>query len=110
MSSWVYDPLSNQLVLKEDYKRIQAEAAERLKAAGEVRKTVHVISDIDPYLSHVNNEWITSRSQHRKHLKEHGYIEIGNEDPRKWVKRRGYDPGNLKADIAQALKQHGVIS
>jgi hypothetical protein len=38
-----------------------------------------VANDIAPYRSMVTGEMITSRSQHRAHLKQHGVIEVGNE-------------------------------
>lgn len=38
-----------------------------------------VVGDIQPYQSMVTGEWITSRSRHREHLKDHGCIEVGNE-------------------------------
>lgn len=38
-----------------------------------------VMSDIKPYQSMINGEMITSRSQHREHLRQHDCFEIGNE-------------------------------
>lgn len=38
-----------------------------------------VMSDMKPYQSMIDGRMITSRSQHRDHLKSHGCIEIGNE-------------------------------
>lgn len=38
-----------------------------------------IMADIQPYQSMANGEWITSRSRHRQHLKDHGCIEVGNE-------------------------------
>jgi hypothetical protein len=38
-----------------------------------------VQSDIQPYKSMVDGTMITSKSQHRAHLKQHGMVEIGNE-------------------------------
>jgi hypothetical protein len=35
--------------------------------------------DIQPYQSMVDGSWITSRSQHREHVRSHGLIEYGNE-------------------------------
>ena len=51
---------------------------------------VVVIPDIKPYQSMITGEMITSRSQHREHLKLHGCTEIGNETkellkPREYV-------------------------
>lgn len=39
----------------------------------------YVMSDIQPYQSMIDGTQITSRSQHREHLKSNGCIEIGNE-------------------------------
>lgn len=40
---------------------------------------VYVQGDIQPYRSMVTGEMIESRSHHRAHLKQHGKVEIGNE-------------------------------
>jgi hypothetical protein len=39
----------------------------------------YVRDDIKPYQSMINGQMITSRSQHRRHLKRNGCIEVGNE-------------------------------
>lgn len=39
----------------------------------------YVAPDIQPYRSMIDGSWITSRSKHAAHLKQHGCIEIGNE-------------------------------
>lgn len=38
-----------------------------------------VIGDIEPYRSVLDGSWITSRSQHREHIRRHGVTEVGNE-------------------------------
>ena len=38
-----------------------------------------IASDIQPYRSMIDGRMITSRSQHRSHLRAHGCIEVGNE-------------------------------
>lgn len=38
-----------------------------------------VMNDIAPYQSQIDGTMITSRSQHRSHLRQHKCIEIGNE-------------------------------
>ena len=43
-----------------------------------------VMPDIQPYKSMIDGTMITSRSQHREHLKAHGCQELGNE-PLKWL-------------------------
>lgn len=39
----------------------------------------YLVNDIEPYQSMIDGTMITSRSQHRAHLKEHGATELGNE-------------------------------
>lgn len=39
----------------------------------------HVMPDIQPYRSMIDGSIISSRSQHREHLKAHGCIEVGND-------------------------------
>lgn len=39
----------------------------------------YVAADMQPYQSMITGEMITSRSQHRTHLRDHNCIEIGNE-------------------------------
>ena len=38
-----------------------------------------IFGDIQPYQSMIDGTMITSRSQHREHLKAHGCVELGNE-------------------------------
>ena len=38
-----------------------------------------IMGDIQPYKSMIDGSMITSRSHHRKHLKDHNCIEVGNE-------------------------------
>lgn len=38
-----------------------------------------VFGDIKPYKSMIDGTLITSRSQHREHLKAHGCVEVGND-------------------------------
>ncbi len=47
----------------------------------ESEKTVdlYVQGDIEPYKSMITGEMITSRSQHRDHMRQHGVMEAGNE-------------------------------
>lgn len=47
----------------------------------------YVMPDIAPYKSMIDGRMITSRSEHRAHLKAHGCVEIGNEDPTKAARR-----------------------
>ena len=45
----------------------------------DTRLTPDIMPDIQPYKSMITGEMITSRSQHREHLKAHGYEEVGND-------------------------------
>ena len=45
-----------------------------------------VMPDIQPYKSMKTGEMITSRSQHREHLRQHNLVELGNE-PLKWLNK-----------------------
>jgi hypothetical protein len=38
-----------------------------------------VIGDIQPYQSQITGEMITSRSQHREHLRMHNCVEVGDQ-------------------------------
>lgn len=62
-----------------------------------------VTTDIQPYRSMITGEMITSRSQHRAHLKEHNCIEVGNEkiDPPKQVT----PPPGLKETLIDVVNQ-----
>jgi hypothetical protein len=41
--------------------------------------SVQIMSDISPYRSMIDGRMVTSRSEHRTHLRDHGCIEVGNE-------------------------------
>jgi hypothetical protein len=71
-----------------------------LNASPPPRRGPYVISDIGEYRSVITREMITSRSQHREHLKAHGCIEVGNEMPR--PSRRPLPP--VSDDLAAALQ------
>jgi hypothetical protein len=42
-------------------------------------KRLHIIPDIQPYKSMIDGHMVTSRSEHRNHLRDHNCIEVGNE-------------------------------
>lgn len=65
--SYVFDPETNQLVPKSEYYGTSTVNAPM------------VMNDIGGYKSQVTGEWISSRSQHRDHLKQHRLLEVGNE-------------------------------
>ena len=56
----------------------------------------YVMPDIQPYKSMIDGRMVTSRSEHRAHLKAHGCVEIGNEDPTKHGPKRKVDRSRLE--------------
>ena len=59
------------------YRQINGELVEIKK--GVSKPGVEIMPDIQPYQSMIDGSIISSRSQHRRHLKDHNCIEIGNE-------------------------------
>lgn len=43
---------------------------------------IQIVPDIGGYKSMADGSWISSRSQHREHLKKHNCFEVGNEMPK----------------------------
>ena len=72
-------------------------------------KSVNVISDIQPYISQIDGSVISSRSQHRAHLKANGCIEVGNEkmEPRKesWIESK-QNKEAIRREIAARLDSY----
>lgn len=65
--TWIQDPVTGELIPKEEY-RGPSES-----------KAAYIVPDIQGYKSMATGEWISSRSEHREHLKRHNLVEIGNE-------------------------------
>jgi hypothetical protein len=55
------------------------ELVEKQYAPPLARDGVQIMSDIQPYRSMIDGHMVTSRSEHRTHLRDHGCIEVGNE-------------------------------
>lgn len=67
---------------------------------------IHVIPDIKEYRSMIDGSLITSRSQHRGHLKQHGCIEVGNDSSLTNVRPQPLKPPpGLKEQIIRAAEQ-----
>ncbi len=64
------------------------------------RVAPYIQCDIKPYRSIITREPITSRSEHRAHLRQHGMIEVGNEQPR--TNREPLPP--IRGDVADAIE------
>ena len=65
------------------------------------RRTPYIQSDIKAYRSVITQEPITSRSQHREHLRMHGAVEVGNEYPKGGL-REASPP--VREDVRAALE------
>lgn len=64
---YIQDPVSLKLIPAEEWRGPSSS------------KSAYVVPDIQPYKSMITGEMITSRSQHREHLRQHNCFEIGNE-------------------------------
>jgi len=71
--------------VREEFRRVDDRHAPATCACGAEAEHCfappHVMSDIEGYRSMADGSWISSRSQHRDHLKRHGMRELGNEKP-----------------------------
>jgi hypothetical protein len=68
LRSWGYTPGTED-----------AETAWSEKQAFDHREAPYVFGDISEYTSTLDGSQITSRSQHREHMRKHDVIEVGNE-------------------------------
>ena len=72
----------------------EAEAAwkQKVEFTKNPPRAPRVSSDIQPYISQIDGSVISSRSQHRNHLKDNGCIEVGNEKMEKpktsWIEKK----------------------
>lgn len=72
-----------------------------LNAPRPPRKGPYIMRDQGEYRSVITGEMITSRSQHREHLRQHNCIEVGNEMPQRAA------PATLpplREDLRQAMQ------
>lgn len=64
-----------------------------------------VMGDIKPYRSMIDGRMITSRSQHRDHLKQHNCVEVGNDSSLTAPPKPRESAPGLKQDIIDALNK-----
>lgn len=88
---YVQDPVTLELIPKEEYRRRDPVAP-------------MVMPDIAGYQSMATGEWIGSRSTHREHLRQHRLIEIGNEKMEN--KPRGPDRAGIRRAAEQAVMRY----
>jgi len=67
------------------------------------RSAPMVMSDIEGYTSMVDGSWISSRSHHRNHLKEHRMFEVGNEKQAPKAPPKRIDDPRRTERIARAV-------
>ena len=89
--SYVQDPVTLELVPREEY-------VPRREVSAPM-----VMPDIAGYQSMATGEWISSRSRHREHLKQHRLVEIGNE--RVENKPRGPDQAGIRKAAEEAVRR-----
>lgn len=80
--------------MKRTYILVDGEFVERKK--DEKGRYHYVIPDIQPYKSMIDGQMVTSRSEHRRHLKANNCIEVGNDDPSKHIRREKPDNSRLE--------------
>lgn len=80
--------------MKRTYILVDGEFVERKKDAK--GRYHYVIPDIQPYKSMIDGQMVTSRSEHRRHLKANNCIEVGNEDPSKHIRKEKPDTSRLE--------------
>jgi hypothetical protein len=71
--------------MKRTYVYIDGEFVERKK--DKKGRYHYVMPDITPYRSMIDGKMVTSRSEHRRHLKANNCEEVGNDDPAKHIRR-----------------------
>lgn len=85
--------------MKKSYVYKDGKMVEKMRSKQE--RFHHIQADIEPYQSMIDGSMISSRSQHRKHLKQHGCIEVGNEKmENKPVKHRDTRKEVLREQLA----------
>lgn len=80
--------------MKRTYILVDGEFVERKK--DEKGRYHYVVPDITPYKSMIDGKMVTSRSEHRRHLKANNCIEVGNDDPSKHIRREKPDNSRLE--------------
>lgn len=70
-----------------------------------------VMRDIEGYVSTVDGRFISSRSEHREHLKRHGLVELGNEKPMQRPLQASIPRESIRREIKnnlERMKSHGT--
>lgn len=103
MSRESFDDVTKTWMPSDEYYALKA----RRRRAGENRSNLPcpmIMSDIEPYRNvAVDGKMITSRSEHRQMLRDHGLVEVGNERPKPRQPVELDDPTPEVAKVAQQL-------
>ena len=94
--TYVQDPVTLKLIPKDQYRK-------REEINGPM-----IMPDISPYQSMIDGSMIGSRSTHRRHLKEHGCVEVGDEPLENFKKTPHYEPDQreIVEDLKHAFDKH----
>lgn len=100
--SYVYDRETRELVPAQEYYAKQQKGVKRSSVASPM-----IMRDIQPFLNvAVDGKEITSRSQRREMMKQHGLVEAGDIKPT--VKRKIIKPKGVRASMKRSLQQLGA--
>ena len=80
--------------MKRTYVLVDGEFVERKKDSK--GRYHYVMPDIQPYRSMIDGKMVSSRSEHRRHLKANNCIEVGNDDPAKHIAKPRVDNSRLE--------------
>ena len=108
MRSWIQDPVTHKLIPRDEYYAREG--------GGNALDRLQIIGDLEPFLSPVSGEIITSRSQLREHNLRHGVTNTADYGP-DWFTRKAKERNALlsgtsnKQDrintLLRAFAQHG---
>jgi hypothetical protein len=91
---YIQHPVTFELIPADQYERPSSNA------------DYHVMPDIQPYQSMIDGSIIHSRSQHRRHLKDHGCIEVGNDSSVLKPQRKPLEsPPGLKETLIRVVNE-----
>jgi hypothetical protein len=105
----LYDVMCNQCGAEQEVFRSlsQYEAGDWPKCCGHSMgvkiAAPRVMEDLKPYRSMVDGSIISGRAAHRAHLRQHGMIEVGNEQIKPEPRNERKEREDRKRDIANVL-------
>lgn len=100
---WKHDPATRKLVLVEAFgDPIAPKALARPNSTVEKRR-IHVIRDLEPYISPIDRSVVGDRTAHRDHMRRHNVVEWGTEKPHRKQTPKLSSPRDA---IKQAIAMH----